>query len=93
MVNQIEYLLNEIDSNEAIDLRPYYNVAAIFVTGECNVARIYTLFRSLGIRHLPIVNDDFEVIGIITRKEIMSDFSRDLFWYIIKLILVNTYLN
>ena len=41
--------------------------------------RCYSLFRGMGIRHLPVVNDDHQVIGIITRKELMTDFSQDLY--------------
>lgn len=31
---------------------------------------MFRLFRALGLRHLPIVNDTNEVIGMVTRKDL-----------------------
>lgn len=31
---------------------------------------MFNLFRALGLRHLPIVNDINEVIGMVTRKDL-----------------------
>lgn len=28
----------------------------------------------MGLRHLPVVNDANEVVGLLTRKELMTDF-------------------
>ena len=56
-----------------MDGRPYVNVAAVSVTPDCPIARVFTIFRSMGIRHLPVVNTEHRVIGIITRKELMSE--------------------
>ena len=54
-----------------LDLRPYLNPAALFVTGEAPLPRCHALFRNLGIRHLPVVNNNHEVSGILTRKDVM----------------------
>jgi CBS domain-containing protein len=70
---------DELPEGACIDLRAYMNPAPIMVTGKCPIARCYTLFRGMGIRHLPVVDDDHSVIGIITRKELMTDFSQDLY--------------
>lgn len=32
----------------------------------------------MGLRHLPILNSNNEVIGILTRKELNTDFNSDL---------------
>lgn len=42
------------------------------------IERVFELFRALGIRHLTITNSRHQVKGIITRKDIMSDFSHNL---------------
>lgn len=31
---------------------------------------MFRLFRGLGLRHLPIVNDANEVVGMVTRKDL-----------------------
>ena len=62
-----------------IDLRPFMNPAVITVQQLCSVSRVYSLFRSLGLRHLAVVDRDNTVKGIITRKELMSTFEKDLF--------------
>lgn len=33
--------------------------------------RIHKLFRALGLRHLTVVNDQNEVVGMITRKDLV----------------------
>jgi predicted transcriptional regulator len=40
--------------------------------------QVHTLFRSLGLRHLVIVNSDNTVDGIMTRKELLPTFNNDL---------------
>ena len=42
------------------------------------VTRVFRLYRGLGLRHLPVVDVDNKVVGMITRKEIRTDFSHDL---------------
>jgi len=71
--------LRLLDPEMAIDLRPYMNPAAIFVIPECPIVRCFTLFRGMGIRHLPVVDDEHRVVGIISRKELMTDFAQDLY--------------
>jgi chloride channel 7 len=64
---------------ERIDLRPFMNPVPISVQPGCPLSRVFTLFRSLGIRHLVVVDAHNMIIGIIGRKEIMSSFDQDLF--------------
>jgi len=65
--------------HEEVDLRPIMNPVPISVQLQCPLSRVFVLFRSLGIRHLCVVDSRNEVQGIITRKEIMSSFDQDLF--------------
>lgn len=55
------------------------NPVPISVQAGCPLSRVFTLFRSLGIRHLCVVDDENSPLGMITRKEIMSSFDQDLF--------------
>jgi len=67
------------DGGAILDLRPIMNPVPITVQRECPLSRVFTLFRSLGMRHLVVTDDTNEVVGIISRKEIMSSFDQDLF--------------
>ena len=75
----IDNLQIEATNDAVIDLRPYLNPASVTVTELCPVARCFALFRALGIRHMPVLSLDHQVVGIITRHEVSTDFSQDLF--------------
>jgi chloride channel 7 len=32
----------------------------------------YRLFQTLGLRHLPVVDDEFQVVGIVTRHDLLD---------------------
>ncbi|CAF4372932.1 unnamed protein product [Rotaria magnacalcarata] len=51
------------------DLRPYMNLAYT-VSHRSTLPRIFGMFRGLGLRHLVVVNDKNEVVGMITRKDL-----------------------
>ena len=53
-----------------VDLRPVMNPSAYSISYSSSLPRIFRLFRALGLRHLAVVNDRNEVIGIVTRKDI-----------------------
>ncbi|CAF0877320.1 unnamed protein product [Rotaria sordida] len=51
------------------DLRPYMHLAYT-VSHSATLPRIFSMFRGLGLRHLVVVNDKNEVVGMITRKDL-----------------------
>jgi len=55
-----------------VDLRKYINRSAMSVPERFSLHRTYNIFRSLGLRHLTIVDNNFHVTGIITRKDLMG---------------------
>ena len=55
-----------------LDLRPFVNSSAMSVHGRFSLHRTYNIFRSLGLRNLVVVDDNFKVTGIITRKDLMG---------------------
>ena len=59
--------------NVMINLRPFVNTSAVAIQSSFSVARMYVLFRSLGLRHLTIVGEGNHVVGIVTRKDLMED--------------------
>ena len=48
-----------------LDLRPFVNSSAMSVHTRFSLHRTYNIFRSLGLRHLVVVDDNYKVAGII----------------------------
>jgi hypothetical protein len=42
-----------------------------------SVFRVYRLYRGIGIRHLPVIDIDNKVVGILCRKELRTDWKGD----------------
>ncbi|KAK1129883.1 hypothetical protein K0M31_019586 [Melipona bicolor] len=62
--------ISEEEKTYMIDLRPFMNPSPYTLQHSATLPRAFRLFRALGLRHLPVVNDTNEVIGIITRKDV-----------------------
>lgn len=65
--------LRESDRNCWVDLRPYANTAPYTVNETASIQRTYRLFRTLGLRFLCVVNHNNQVVGIITRKDLLPE--------------------
>lgn len=81
-VHELEEEIIEIiakNREKLIDFRPYMNPGPYIVYNSSKLSKIFRLYRSMGLRHLPVINDANEVVGILTRKELMTDFKQDLF--------------
>ena len=69
----VEHLkLLEVDRSAWLDLRPYIDNAAYTVNEHASVLRTYRMFRTLGLRHLCVINKHNNVLGIITRADLAS---------------------
>uniref|UniRef100_H2Z226 Chloride channel protein n=1 Tax=Ciona savignyi TaxID=51511 RepID=H2Z226_CIOSA len=65
-----------------VDLRPFLNPSPYTVYEQYNqhsntsvpqnatLPRIFRLFRALGLRHLVVLDDDYKVVGMVSRKDI-----------------------
>ncbi|KAJ8923258.1 hypothetical protein NQ315_001814 [Exocentrus adspersus] len=62
--------ISEEEKTYSVDLRPFMNPSPYTVLHSSSLPRMFRLFRALGLRHLPIVNDSNEVIGMVTRKDL-----------------------
>lgn len=51
---------------------PYANQSAVSIQSKFSLHRTYIIFRSLGLRHLTVVDEHNHVVGIITRKDLMG---------------------
>lgn len=57
---------------EVLDLRPYINTSAAAIQESFSVERTYVVFRTLGLRHLVVVDRHNHVKGIVTRKDLLG---------------------
>ncbi len=55
-----------------VDLRPYLNEAPTTIADNALVTQAYRLFRSLGLRHLCAVDTDGDVVGVLTRHDLVE---------------------
>lgn len=64
-------LLSSGEEDSEVDLRPYANRSAFVVPGHMTLRRAYALFRSMGLRHMPVVSQHGCVDGMLTRKDLI----------------------
>ena len=67
-----------VGENAVVDLSEYIDRSTLTVQVGFPMSKVYTLFLALGLRHLCVVNEDGAPVGILTRKELMCAFDRDL---------------
>lgn len=61
-----------VNQSHFMDLSDYVNTSGVSVPRDFSLQRTYIIFRSLGLRHLVVVNETNAVEGIITRKDLMG---------------------
>lgn len=52
--------------------KPYINQSALAIPEKFSLKRTYVIFRTLGLRHLTVIDNMNIVKGIITRKDLMG---------------------
>ncbi|XP_052816408.1 H(+)/Cl(-) exchange transporter 7-like isoform X2 [Mya arenaria] len=62
--------ISDEERDYMMDLRPYITPNPYTIEPSFSFARLFKLFRGLGLRHLVVVNDCNEPIGMITRKDL-----------------------
>ncbi|XP_072425660.1 chloride channel protein C-like [Chiloscyllium punctatum] len=73
---KMNLLLNEYRTDNRykdyyVNLKPHINQSAMTVHANFSLQRTYIIFRTLGLRHLTVVDLRNRVLGIITRKDLM----------------------
>ena len=69
-LDEVESRLDAADLESKIDLVPYMNRGCYTVPEHAALTRVYMLFRTMGLRHLPVLNVDGDIVGVITRKDL-----------------------
>eukprot|EP00882_Tetradesmus_deserticola_P024450 GHRQ01026720.1.p2 GENE.GHRQ01026720.1~~GHRQ01026720.1.p2 ORF type:complete len:320 (+),score=157.20 GHRQ01026720.1:381-1340(+) len=64
--------LSEQERAMFLDLGPYVNPSYYVVQEDTSLAKVYTLFRALGLRHLAVIPRASNVVGVITRHDLLG---------------------
>ncbi|XP_013381142.1 H(+)/Cl(-) exchange transporter 7 [Lingula anatina] len=67
-IKQINISVHERECT--MDLRPFMNPSPYTVSDRASLPRIFKLFRGLGLRHIVVINDTHQVVGMVTRKDL-----------------------
>jgi hypothetical protein len=65
-------VLSPVERTMYIDLRPYLNPTPHTVHVHLPVATAFQEFKALALRHMLVVNDCHDVVGIITRHDLLE---------------------
>jgi len=65
--------LSEIDLDAPLDLRSFYDPAPLSVSCLAPLSGVYRLFNEIGVRHIPVLDIDQSLVGIITRKDVQPE--------------------
>ncbi|TSL97303.1 Chloride transport protein 6 [Bagarius yarrelli] len=66
--------LSLLNPRMIVDVTPYMNPSPYTVSPNTHVSQVFNLFRTMGLRHLPVVNAVGEIVGIITRHNLTHEF-------------------
>lgn len=55
-----------------LDLRPYMDTSCYVISSTASVLRTHREFRTMGMRHLVVLDGEHNVVGMITRKDILD---------------------
>uniref|UniRef100_A0A3P9IGY5 Chloride channel protein n=1 Tax=Oryzias latipes TaxID=8090 RepID=A0A3P9IGY5_ORYLA len=66
--------LSLLNPRMIVDVTPYMNTSPYTVSPNTRISQVFNLFRTMGLRHLPVVNAAGEIVGIITRHNLTHEF-------------------
>lgn len=64
--------LNEQDMAKYIDLSIFMNITPSTIQFNANLVRVFNIFRTMGLRHLCVVDHNNRLQGMITRKDLVN---------------------
>ncbi|KAK3730317.1 hypothetical protein QZH41_015364, partial [Actinostola sp. cb2023] len=65
------------DKNKIMDVTPYMNPCPYVVFPWTPVPLVFNLFRTMGLRHLPVINNKGQLVGIITRYNLTHEYMEE----------------
>ncbi|KAL5491616.1 hypothetical protein EMCRGX_G016934 [Ephydatia muelleri] len=66
-------LTEEEKAYKFIDLSPYMNPCPYLITSKSPLPQVFNLFRTMGLRHLPVIKATGSFVGIITRHDLTHE--------------------
>jgi len=69
-IDQIQDLVTPEERQYTLDLRPVMNPTPPSIVHATPLPQVFQLFRAIGLRHLIVTNDESEVVGMVTRKDL-----------------------
>jgi chloride channel 7 len=63
-----------------LDVRIYMDSAPYVCNSKATINKAYLLFRTMGLRHMPVVDNDLNVVGIVTRAD-MNEHKLHEYWH------------
>ncbi|XP_063965630.1 H(+)/Cl(-) exchange transporter 6-like [Lytechinus pictus] len=66
--------VSNINANMIVDVSKYMTPCPYTVYPDTPAPKVFNLFRTMGLRHLPVVNCFGEILGIITRHNLTEEF-------------------
>nr|XP_002124075.1 chloride transport protein 6 isoform X1 [Ciona intestinalis] len=70
--------MDDLNLNEILDVTPYMHPCPHIVHPDSPVPQVFNLFRTMGLRHLPVINSRGEVLGWITRHNLTHEFIEEI---------------
>nr|XP_039270585.1 chloride transport protein 6-like [Styela clava] len=70
--------MDELDLQQVLDVTQYMNTSPYVVYPTTQLSQVFNLFRTMGLRHLPVINSGGEVVGVITRHDLSHDYIEEL---------------
>ena len=67
-----QYMNEPLYCDYYVNLSPYINDSGVCVLQHFSLHRAYTLFRTMGLRQMTVVNHTNQVVGTISRKDLMG---------------------
>lgn len=69
--------LSDADQEMFVDLRPYMDTSAFIIHESTSVSRCHNQLRTMGLRHLVVIDSSYSVVGIVTRRDITDKVLRE----------------
>jgi chloride channel 7 len=67
-----QVVLSEADMDLFVDLRPYMDTSAFIIHESTSVSRTHHQLRTMGLRHLVVIDSSYSVVGMVTRRDVTN---------------------
>jgi len=72
-INEVRANISDIEREKYIDFAPYVNTGVIAIPLHFFLKDAYTIFRTMALTHLIVVNHKNQLLGVITRKDLLGE--------------------